>query len=170
MITGELWFKVPASIKFIFRGRLRRWVGGKDLILHTIGDIGVDGALYKAMEFTGPAIEKLTMESRLALCNMAIEAGAKSGIIAPDGVTERYLKRRAERSYRFYSSDPDARYEKTIEYDASGIEPKVALPHLPENTRNVTDVGNIPIDAGSRTFKLRQGYSRVTGWPAIRGS
>jgi 3-isopropylmalate/(R)-2-methylmalate dehydratase large subunit len=146
MITGELWFKVPASIKFIFRGRLRRWVGGKDLILHTIGDIGVDGALYKAMEFTGPAIEKLTMESRLALCNMAIEAGAKSGIIAPDGVTERYLKRRAERSYRFYSSDPDARYEKTIEYDASGIEPKVALPHLPENTRNVTDVGNIPID------------------------
>jgi 3-isopropylmalate/(R)-2-methylmalate dehydratase large subunit len=146
MITGELWFKVPPSIKFVFRGRLKRWVTGKDLILETIGDIGVDGALYKMMEFTGPAIEKLTMESRLALCNMAIEAGAKSGIIAPDEVTERYVKRRAERSYRFYSSDPDAIYEKEIEYDASGIEPKVALPHLPENTRNVTDVGNIPID------------------------
>jgi 3-isopropylmalate/(R)-2-methylmalate dehydratase large subunit len=146
MITGELWFKVPPSIKFVFRGRLKKWVTGKDLILETIGDIGVDGALYRMMEFTGPAIEKLTMESRLALCNMAIEAGAKSGIIAPDEVTERYVKRRAERSYRFYSSDPDALYEKTIEYDASGIEPKVALPHLPENTRNVTDVGNIPID------------------------
>jgi 3-isopropylmalate/(R)-2-methylmalate dehydratase large subunit len=146
MITGELWFKVPSTIKFVFRGRLKRWVGGKDLILHTIGDIGVDGALYKAMEFTGPAIRKLTMESRLALCNMAIEAGGKSGIIVPDGVTEKYVKGRAERPYSFYSSDKDARYEKVIEYDASKIEPKVSFPHLPENTRNVTDAGNIPID------------------------
>jgi 3-isopropylmalate/(R)-2-methylmalate dehydratase large subunit len=98
------------------------------------------------MEFTGPPIEKLTMESRLAMCNMAIEAGGKSGIIAPDRVTELYVKKRAERSYRFFSSDPDAVYEKTIEYDASTIEPQVAFPHLPENTRNVTEVGNIPID------------------------
>jgi 3-isopropylmalate/(R)-2-methylmalate dehydratase large subunit len=146
MITGELWFKVPSSIKFVFRGRLKKWVTSKDLILHTIGDIGVDGALYRAMEFTGPPIEKLTMESRLAMCNMAIEAGGKSGIIAPDRVTELYVKKRAERSYRFFSSDPDAVYEKTIEYDASTIEPQVAFPHLPENTRNVTEVGNIPID------------------------
>lgn len=146
MITGELWFKVPPSIKFIFSGRLKKWVTSKDLILHTIGDIGVDGALYKAMEFTGAPIERLTMESRLAMCNMAIEAGGKSGIIAPDGVTEKFMKGRAERSYKFFYSDPEAVYEKTIEYDVSKIEPQVALPPLPENTRNVTDVGNIPID------------------------
>ncbi len=146
MITGELWFKVPESMKFVFHGKLNRWVSGKDLILHTIGEIGVDGAFHKAMEFTGGAIEHLSIESRMALCNMAIEAGAKSGIIAPDAITKAYVEKRAERPYKFYSSDSDAVYSETIEYDCKDIEPKVALPHLPENTKNVSEVGNIKID------------------------
>ncbi len=146
MITGELWFKVPHSMKFIFNGRLGKWVTGKDLILQIIGDIGVDGALYRAMEFAGSTIRALSMDSRLSLCNMAIEAGAKSGIIEPDRVTEAYVRKRAERKYRFYSSDPDAGYIETRDYDASRIEPKVAFPHLPENTKNVSEVKNISID------------------------
>ncbi|MBI5902787.1 MAG: 3-isopropylmalate dehydratase large subunit [Deltaproteobacteria bacterium] len=146
MITGELWFKVPESMKFVFKGRLRKWVSGKDLILHIIGDIGVDGALYKAMEFTGKPIESLSMDSRMAMCNMAIEAGAKSGIIAPDKVTKAYVEGRAERPYKFYSSDPGAAYSDVIEYDCSQIEPKVACPHLPENTKNVSELKNIQID------------------------
>ncbi|MDP2689306.1 MAG: 3-isopropylmalate dehydratase large subunit [Deltaproteobacteria bacterium] len=146
MITGKLWFKVPESIKFVFRGRLRKWVSGKDLILRIIGDIGVDGALYKAMEFTGGPIEKMSMDSRMAMCNMAIEAGAKSGIIAPDAVTKAYVEKRAERAYKFYASDADAVYSEVREYDCADIEPQVACPHLPENTKNVSEVGNIPID------------------------
>ncbi len=146
MITGELWFKIPESIKFVFNGKLNRWVSGKDLILHTIGEIGVDGALYKAMEFTGKAIDGLSIESRMAMCNMAIEAGAKSGIIAPDAITKAYVEKRAERPFKFYSSDPEAKYSEVREYDCRGIEPKVALPHLPENIKNVTEVGNIKID------------------------
>ncbi len=146
MITGELWFKVPHSIRFRFNGRLNRWVTGKDLILQIIGDIGVDGALYGAMEFSGSTIRALSMDSRLALCNMAIEAGAKSGIIEPDAVTEAYVRKRAERKYKFYSSDPDAAYAKTMDYDASRIEPKVAFPHLPENTKNVSEAGHVSID------------------------
>jgi len=146
MITGELWFKVPESIKFVFKGRLRKWVSGKDLILRVIGDIGVDGALYKAMEFTGKPIETLSMESRMAMCNMAIEAGAKSGIIAPDAITKAYVEKRAERPYKFYSSDPGADYSEVREYDCSSIEPQVACPHLPENTKNVSDVKNVKID------------------------
>ncbi len=146
MITGELWFKVPESMKFVFRGRLNKWVSGKDLILHVIGEIGVDGALYRAMEFSGDTIEGLSMDSRLAMCNMAVEAGAKSGIIAPDKVTKAYIEKRAERPYKFYFSDEDALYADVREYDSSQIQPKVAMPSLPENTRNVTDVGNISID------------------------
>ncbi|MFQ5428534.1 MAG: 3-isopropylmalate dehydratase large subunit [Thermodesulfobacteriota bacterium] len=141
MITGELWFKVPESIKFIFTGKLKKWVTGKDLILHIIGEIGVDGALYKAMEFCGDTITGLTMESRLSMCNMAIEAGAKNGIIAPDVVTEEYVKSRAERGYKFYESDADALYSDVIEIDATKIEPKVALPSLPENTKNFSEIG-----------------------------
>lgn len=146
MITGELWFKVPESMKFVFKGKLRKWVSGKDLILRVIGDIGVDGALYKAMEFTGKTIENLSMESRMAMCNMAIEAGAKSGIIAPDAITKAYVEKRAERAYKFYNSDRDAVYTKVLEYDCAEIEPQVACPHLPENTKNVSDVKNIKID------------------------
>lgn len=146
MITGELWFKVPESMKFVFSGKLRKWVSGKDLILHVIGDVGVDGALYRAMEFCGTTIEKLSIESRMALCNMAIEAGAKSGIIAPDAITRAYVEKRAERPFKFYASDADAVYCDVRDYDCSKIEPKVAFPHLSENTKNISEVGLIPID------------------------
>ncbi|HBR17641.1 MAG: 3-isopropylmalate dehydratase large subunit [Deltaproteobacteria bacterium RIFCSPLOWO2_12_FULL_43_16] len=146
MVTGEAWFKVPESMKFIFHGKLNKWVDGKDLILYTIGDIGVDGALYRAMEFCGPAIERLSMDSRLSMCNMAIEAGAKNGIIAPDKTTKAYVDKRAERPYKFYASDEDAVYSDVREYDCSKIEPQVAFPHLPENTKNISDVGNVKID------------------------
>src|SRR5574337_1047361 len=146
MVTGELWFKVPESIKFVFTGKLRKWVSGKHLILHLIGDIGVDGALYKAMEFTGRPIEALSMDSRMSMCNMAIEAGAKSGIIAPDKITKAYVDKRAERPYKFYASDEDAGYCEVREYDCDEIEPKVACPHLPENTKNVGELKNVTID------------------------
>ncbi len=146
MITGEVWFRVPESIKFVFKGKLNKWVTGKDLILQIIGDIGVDGALYKAMEFTGSAIASLSMDSRMSMCNMAIEAGAKSGIIAPDKITKKYVEARAERKPKYYASDPDAEYAEIIEYDASKIEPKVAFPSLPENTRNISKVGKVKID------------------------
>lgn len=146
MATGECWFRVPESMKFVFHGKLRSWVTGKDLILFCIGDIGVDGARYRAMEFTGEAIANLSVEGRLTMCNMAIEAGAKNGIIAPDEKTELYVKGRAKRPYRFYSSDPDAQYVEVREYDASEIELQVAFPHLPENSRPVSEAQGIAID------------------------
>ncbi|MHC1725382.1 MAG: 3-isopropylmalate dehydratase large subunit [Syntrophobacteraceae bacterium] len=146
MITGRVWFKVPQSMKFIFKGKLRPWVGGKDLILHTIGQIGVDGARYRAMEFMGEVIDTLPIADRLSMCNMAIEAGAKVGIIAPDSITEEYVKTRAKRPYKFYRSDPDARYEAVYEWDISGLGPVVALPHSPENIKQVTELPEIPID------------------------
>jgi 3-isopropylmalate/(R)-2-methylmalate dehydratase large subunit len=145
MMTGKIWFRVPSSMKFVFRGKLRPWVGGKDLILHTIGQIGVDGAHYCAMEFTGEVIEKLPMADRFSMSNMAIEAGAKVGIIPPDAITEEYVKDRAKRTYRFYQSDEDAQYERIYEWDVSGFEPMVALPHSPENVRPVTELPRIPI-------------------------
>ncbi|NLI13327.1 3-isopropylmalate dehydratase large subunit [Pelotomaculum propionicicum] len=146
MALGETWLKVPESIKFIFDGELQPWVGGKDLILHIIGDIGVDGALYQAMEFAGPAIEKLSMDGRFSMCNMAIEAGGKNGIIAPDEITRAYVEGRCKRPYKFYKSDPDARYARVYRYDASQIEPQVAFPHLPENSRPVREAGHVEID------------------------
>ncbi len=146
MITGELWFRVPETIKFIYNGELNPWVGGKDLILYTIGDIGVDGALYKAMEFAGPAIDNLEMSGRLTMTNMATEAGAKNGIIESDDVTEAYVSERASRHYKAVTGDPDAEYSEIREYDVSNIEPQVAFPHLPENTRGISAVGEIPID------------------------
>ena len=146
MITGQVWFKVPESIKLIYQGRRRKWVTGKDLILYTIGDIGVDGATYKTMEFTGDAIDNLPMADRMTMANMAIEAGAKSGIISPDDVTRDYVQSRANRSFDCYASDPDASYAKVITYDVNDIEPQVAFPFLPENTRGISDVGTVPID------------------------
>ncbi|MDP8263316.1 MAG: 3-isopropylmalate dehydratase large subunit [Candidatus Ancaeobacter aquaticus] len=145
-ITGKAWFKVPETIKFVYTGKLNKWVSGKDLILYTIGDIGVDGALYKSMEFTGNTIDTLPITGRLTMCNMAIEAGAKNGIIVPDDITEEYVKNRAKRQYKKYASDPDAVYCDTREYDVSKIEPQVAFPHLPENTKNISDVGDVKID------------------------
>ncbi len=146
MMTGKVWLKVPESIKFVYYGRRRPFVSGKDMILYTIGQIGVDGALYEAMEFTGEAIAELPMADRFSMANMAIEAGGKNGIIAPDKTTEAYMHGRSERPYRLYASDEDASYVRTIEYDVSKIEPQVAFPHLPSNTRGISDVGEISID------------------------
>jgi 3-isopropylmalate/(R)-2-methylmalate dehydratase large subunit len=145
MITGRIWFKVPPSMKFIFRGKRRPWVGGKDLVLYTIGQIGVDGARYRAMEFTGEVIDSLPMSDRFTMSNMAIEAGAKVGLIAPDAITEEYVKGRAQRPYTFYQSDPDAQYEAVYDWDVSGFEPMVALPHSPGNVRPVTELPKIEI-------------------------
>jgi 3-isopropylmalate/(R)-2-methylmalate dehydratase large subunit len=145
-IMGEAWFRVPESIRFVYRGKRSQWVYGKDLILYTIGRIGVDGALYKAMEFTGPTIEGLPMADRFTMANMAIEAGGKNGIIAPDGITEAYVKGRAERDYTFYRSDADAGYAEEIEFDVEEIEPQVAFPFLPENTKGIGEVDEIKID------------------------
>ena len=146
MATGEAWFKVPASIKFVVTGEFGQWVSGKDLILHIIGLIGVDGALYQAMEFTGPVIEALGMDDRMTVCNMAIEAGGKSGIIAVDNTTRTYLEGRAERPWTEYHSDPDAEYARVIEIDASRIKPTVAFPHLPSNTRLAEDSRDVWVD------------------------
>ena len=146
MLTGELWFKVPSSIKFIVYGQLPQWVSGKDLILNIIGRIGVDGALYQAMEFTGETIERLPMADRLSMANMAIEAGAKNGIFAPDAITGEYVKSRAKRPYKFYASDADAVYADIIEIDAGQLEPQVAFPHLPSNVKGVSQAGHVKID------------------------
>jgi 3-isopropylmalate/(R)-2-methylmalate dehydratase large subunit len=145
MATGDIWMKVPPTIKFVYNGNLGKWVGGKDLILHTIGDIGVDGALYSAMEFTGKAISTLPVDGRLTMANMAIEAGAKAGIFRVDGKTQAYLKLRAKRSFTVYEPDDDAGYAQVIEYDVTDMEPQVALPHLPSNTKPVSKVGDIEI-------------------------
>ncbi|MGI6677735.1 MAG: 3-isopropylmalate dehydratase large subunit [Dehalobacterium sp.] len=147
MATGEAWFKVPSSIKFVFKGTdFNPYVSGKDLILYVIGQIGVDGALYQAMEFTGEGISALSMDSRFSMCNMAIEAGGKSGIIAPDDVTLTYIRDRAKRDFKIYQSDPDAEYTQVLELRVNEIEPQVAFPHLPENTRNVTDAGDVRLN------------------------
>jgi len=146
MATGYVWIKVPPSIKLIYHGSLGKWVGGKDLILYTIGNIGVDGALYSSMEFTGEAIDKLSVDGRFTMANMAIEAGAKTGIFRVDNRTQLYIKSRAKRSYLVYEADNGAEYSQVIEYDVSRIEPQVALPHSPANTIPVNQVGNIEID------------------------
>jgi 3-isopropylmalate/(R)-2-methylmalate dehydratase large subunit len=146
MMTGELWFKVPETIKLIYRGKLGPWVGGKDIILYTIGQMGVDGALYMAMEFTGDAVDSLPMDGRFTMANMAIEAGAKNGIFPPDRVTEHYVKGRARREYDFYTSDPGARYKEVREFDVSTVEPQVAFPPLPSNARGISEVGAVTID------------------------
>ena len=146
MASGETWLKVPSAIKVEFNGKLNKWVTAKDLILYLIGDIGVDGALYKTLEITGSAISKLPMDGRFTICNMAIEAGAKNGIIPPDDITKEYLKNRSIRPYKFYESDKDAQYEKDIVYNVEEIEPVVAFPHLPENTKPVSEAGNVKID------------------------
>ncbi len=146
MATGEIWMKVPPAIKFVYRGKLGKWVGGKDLILYTIGNIGVDGALYSAMEITGEAIHALPMDGRFTMANMAIEAGAKAGIFEMDDKTRQYVKGRAKRSFTVYEPDKDAEYAKVIEYDVTELEPQVALPHIPSNVKPVSQVKDIKID------------------------
>ena len=146
MATGTAWFKVPAAIRFELTGKLPPICSGKDVILTIIGMIGVDGALYKSMEFTGDGVACLSMDDRLCICNMAIEAGAKNGIFPVDDVTRRYMEGRCERPPREFTADPDAAYERTIEIDLSQIVPTVACPHLPENTHPASELGGIKID------------------------
>jgi 3-isopropylmalate/(R)-2-methylmalate dehydratase large subunit len=146
MATGDIWMKVPPTIKIIYHGDLGQWVGGKDLILYAIGDIGVDGALYSAIEFTGDAIDSLSMDGRFTMANMVIEAGAKAGLFRVDNKTQLYVKSRAKRSYTVYEPDNDAEYSQIIEYDASTIEPQVALPHSPANTEPISQVDRVEIN------------------------
>ncbi|HUU90762.1 MAG TPA: 3-isopropylmalate dehydratase large subunit [Phycisphaerae bacterium] len=146
MAIGKVWLRVPESMRFVFTGERGRWISGKDLILHTIGEIGVSGALYRAMEFTGPVIEGLPMDDRLSMCNMAVEAGAKNGIVPPDSVTREYVKGRLERNAVYYESDSDAAYAETFEWDVTGLEPVVACPNLPENTKAVSELSGVRLD------------------------
>lgn len=146
MATGKLWFMVPQTIKFIYGGNTGRWITGKDLILHTIGLIGVDGALYRSMEFSGPAVSRLSMDSRFTMSNMAIEAGGKFGIFEVDKTAEQYLKERTDGKYKVFSADSDAEYERVYNIDCSEIELQVAVPHLPSNAEKAGELTGIKID------------------------
>ena len=146
MATGKAWFKVPSAIKFVLKGKLKKFVSGKDVILHIIGKIGVDGALYKSMEFTGEGVGSLTVFDRLTISNMAIEAGAKNGIFEVDEQTVAYIKERTDREFTVFKADEDAVYDEVYEIDLSEIQPTVAFPHLPENTKTFDEIGDIKID------------------------
>lgn len=146
MISGETWLRVPEAIKVIVTGKPNRWVSGKDVILKLIGEIGVDGALYQSLEFVGDGLQYLSMDSRMSICNMAIEAGAKNGIIAVDDITRAYIKARFQREAVAYYSDDDAEYVREITIDLSALKPQVAFPHLPSNTHSIDQVGEVVID------------------------
>ena len=179
MATGMAWFKVPAAIRFDLTGKLGPRVSGKDVILHIIGQIGVDGALYKSMEFTGPGVATLSMDDRLCICNMAIEAGAKNGIFPGDEVTIAYLTGRSRRPWTVFEADPDAEYEKTIHIDLSAIEPTVSWPHLPENTHTAKESEGVAIDqvvigscTNGRLEDMQAAYEILKGKtiaPGVRG-
>lgn len=145
MATGKAWFKVPGAIRFVLKGRLKPWVSGKDVILHIIGMIGVDGALYQSMEFAGEGVASLSMDDRFTICNMAIEAGAKNGIFPVDEKTMAYIRERVDREITVFEADEDAVYDREIEVDLSALEPTVACPHLPENTKTIAELGHIEI-------------------------
>jgi len=146
MALGEIWLRVPESMRLVYEGELPPWVDGKDLILHTIGRIGVDGARYRAMEFAGPAVDALSVDSRLAMANMAVEAGAKNGIFAVDEKTRAWLEGKSSREPRVVASDTDATYASELSFDVSALEPQVAFPHLPSNARPVSQAGEVEID------------------------
>ncbi|MBE6046327.1 MAG: 3-isopropylmalate dehydratase large subunit [Clostridiales bacterium] len=146
MATGEAWFKVPEALRFNLTGSLQEGVSGKDVILHIIGMIGVDGALYRSMEFAGPGVSSLSMEDRLCICNMAIEAGGKNGIFPVDEITDAFMRERTDREYVAFAADEDAEYAATYDINLSSIRPTVAFPHLPENTKTIDEIGDIPID------------------------
>ncbi len=179
MATGMAWFKVPAAIRFNLTGKLGPRVSGKDVILHIIGMIGVDGALYKSMEFAGPGVASLSMDDRLCICNMAIEAGAKNGIFPVDEVTTAYLTGRSQRPWKVYQADADAEYEKTIGIDLTSIEPTVSWPHLPENTRTAKESEGVAIDqvvigscTNGRLEDMQAAYEILKGKtiaPGVRG-
>lgn len=146
MVTGKAWFKVPSAIKFVLTGKMKKWISGKDVILHIIGKIGVDGALYKSMEFSGDGVKNLTMDDRFTIANMAIEAGAKNGIFPVDELTLEYIKEHSTKPYKVYEADEDALYDEVIEINLSELEPTIAFPHLPENTRTIGETGEVKID------------------------
>lgn len=146
MATGETWFKVPEAIQVKLTGKLQPMVSGKDVILHLIGLIGVDGALYQSLEYTGEGVKSLSIDDRLCIANMSIEAGAKNGIFPVDEITEAYMKGRVDRPWTAYAADPDAEYTRTVEIDLNTVEPTVSFPHLPENAHPISDVGDIAID------------------------
>ncbi|HIR56077.1 MAG TPA: 3-isopropylmalate dehydratase large subunit [Candidatus Gallacutalibacter pullicola] len=176
MITGKAWFKVPAAIRVELTGKPSKWVSGKDVILHLIGEIGVDGALYQSLEFTGEGVKALSMDDRLCIANMAIEAGAKNGIFPVDEVTEAYCKDRFLRTPVVYAADPDAEYVRTVTIDLSALRPTVSFPHLPENTRTIDNVGEIKIDqsvigscTNGRIEDLRAAASILKGRKVAKG-
>ena len=146
MATGKAWFKVPSAIKFNITGKPAKWISGKDVILHIIGMIGVDGALYRSMEFVGDGIQYLTMDDRFTIANMAIEGGAKNGIFPVDDLTRAYMKEHSKRPFVEYTADEDAEYDEEYTIDLSTLKPTVAFPHLPENTRTIDEVGDVKID------------------------
>lgn len=146
MATGKAWFKVPSALKFNLTGKLTGYASGKDVILHIIGMIGVDGALYTSMEFTGDGLKNLSMDDRLCMANMAIEAGGKNGIFDVDDRTVEYIKQHSDKPYKIYKADADAEYEKIYDIDLGKIRPTVAFPHLPDNTRTIDEVGDVKID------------------------
>lgn len=146
MATGRAWFKVPSAIKVVITGKKQKYVSGKDVILHLIGEIGVDGALYQSLEFVGDGIAELSMDDRFTIANMAIEAGAKNGIFPVDALAENYIKEHSKRPYKIYEADDDAEYVREVVIDLNTLEPTVAFPHLPENTKTIREVGDIAID------------------------
>lgn len=176
MATGKAWFKVPSAIKFVLKGEFKPYVSGKDLILHIIGMIGVDGALYRSMEFCGEGVKSLTMDDRFCICNMAIEAGAKNGIFPVDDQTKEYIKEHSKRDYKVFEADEDAEYDEVYEIDLSTLEPTVALPHLPENTKVVGTFDKIKIDqamvgscTNGRLSDLRMAASILKGKKVAEG-
>jgi 3-isopropylmalate/(R)-2-methylmalate dehydratase large subunit len=146
MATGKAWFKVPSAIKFVLTGKKAKWISGKDIILHIIGMIGVDGALYKSMEFTGDGIAQLTMDDRFTIANMAIEAGGKNGIFPVDELAQQYMKEHSKRDFVVYEADEDAEYDEVYTIDLGTLKPTVAFPHLPENTHTIDEIEDIKID------------------------
>ena len=176
MATGKAWFKVPSAIKFVLKGEFKPYVSGKDLILHIIGMIGVDGALYRSMEFCGEGVKSLTMDDRFCICNMAIEAGAKNGIFPVDEQTKEYIKEHSKRDYKVFEADEDAEYDELYEIDLSTLEPTVAFPHLPENTKVVGTFDKIKIDqamvgscTNGRLSDLRMAASILKGKKVAEG-
>ncbi|WP_337474273.1 3-isopropylmalate dehydratase large subunit [Jutongia sp.] len=170
MITGQAWFKVPSAIKIELTGKLSKWVSGKDVILHIIGMIGVDGALYRSMEFVGDGVASLSMDDRFSIANMAIEAGAKNGIFPVDDQTIAYMKEHSQKEYKIFEADEDAEYDEVIKIDLSTLKPTVAFPHLPENTKTVDEAGEVTIDqvvigscTNGRISDLREAASVLKG-------
>ena len=170
MITGQAWFKVPSAIKIELTGKLSKWVSGKDVILHIIGMIGVDGALYRSMEFAGDGVASLSMDDRFSIANMAIEAGAKNGIFPVDDQTIAYMKEHSQKEYKIFEADEDAEYDEVIKIDLSTLKPTVAFPHLPENTKTVDESGEVTIDqvvigscTNGRISDLREAASVLKG-------